>query len=61
MDVDPCVALLCAVARLWARDAARDDHELWLLARWLDMPADDLRRRLTGKHPPSGDTLPAEL
>lgn len=46
IDPDGCIRLLCAVAKQWARDAQRDESELALLAGWLDMPTDDLRRRL---------------
>lgn len=44
--LEDAVRLLAAVARQWAADAQRDDHELALLASWLDMAPDDVRRRL---------------
>jgi hypothetical protein len=50
LDPDGCLALLCAVARQWARDAARDPHELALLAGWLDMAPGDLLARLAPAH-----------
>ncbi len=49
LDPDALLALLCAVARQWARDAQRDPHELDLLASWLGMEPAALADQLTGK------------
>lgn len=50
LDLNACVALLCAVARQWAQDARRDPHELALLAGWLDMAPGELLARLAPAH-----------
>lgn len=44
--LEDAVKLLAAVGRQWAEDARHDAHELSLLADWLCMAPDDLRRKL---------------
>lgn len=51
IDLDGAVALLAAAARQWAKDAQRDPHELALLAQWLGMEPEDLRRLLATPQP----------
>lgn len=47
LNDDALVNLLCAIAQRWAKDAARDEHELSLLAAWLGMEPAALRARLS--------------
>lgn len=51
IDLDGAVNLLCAVLRQWAKDAQRDPHELALLAHWLGMEPEALRRLLSTPPP----------
>lgn len=45
--LEDAVRLLSAVARQWVDDARSDDAALAALADWLNMPADELCRRLS--------------
>ncbi|MEI2692655.1 MAG: hypothetical protein V9H69_24185 [Anaerolineae bacterium] len=51
LNDDALVNLLCAIAQRWAKDAQRDPHELALLAQWLGMEPEDLRRLLATPQP----------
>ena len=51
IDLEGAVSLLGAVARQWMQDAKQDPHELALLAQWLGMEPEALRRLLSTPPP----------